>query len=181
MFSLIIYILVAAIGFMMGFLFKRSYTTAQFFQIEPKKLLRIFTTVFAVAVLVTFALSWFSVHVLSDTSIPDDSSMKYKDTKSVMVFLLNFFFLSLMIIVNLYSQALRKIAWMPYLLVFSFYFVFVIKDAYYISDYFILWQKSLLLLKGDIPDFHSTGWMKTLFAFIVTLFNAAMVWWGLRK
>jgi len=181
MFSIIIYILVAAIGFMMGYLYKKSFTTAQFFQVEPNKLLRVFTIVFLIAVVLTFALSWWTMHVLSNTNIPDESSMRYKDTKSVMIFLMNLFFLVLMIIANLYSQALKKIAIIPYLLVFGFYVLFVMKDAYYISDYFSMWQKSLQLLKGDLPDLHSNGWMKTCLALIVTSFNALMVWWGLRK
>jgi hypothetical protein len=181
MFSLIIYILVIAIGFMMGYVYRKSFTTAQFFQVEPKKLLRVFTIVFGVAVVATFALSWLTTYVLHDTTIPDDSSMKYKDAKSVMVFLLNVFFLSLMIIANLYSQAQKKVAVVPYLLVFGFYVLFVLNDAYFISDYFLMWQQSLKLLKGDLPDFHSTAWMKSGLAFFVTSFNAAMVWWGLRK
>ncbi len=181
MFSFIIYILIAAIGFMMGFLYKRSFTTAQFFQVEPKKLLRVFTIVFVVAVVLTFALSWWTMHVLGNITIPDESSMKYKDTKSIMIFLLNLFFLVLMVIANLYSQARKKVALIPYLLVLGFYALFILKDAYYISDYFSMWQKSLQLLKGDLPDFHSTGWMKSGLALIVTSFNAVMIWWGLRK
>ena len=181
MFSLIIYILVASIGFMMGYLYKKSFTTAQFFQVEPKKLLRVFTIVFLVAIVLTLALSWWTMHVLGNTSIPDESSMRYQDTKSIMVFLMNLSFLVLMIIANLYSQALKKIAILPYLLVFGFYVMFVMNDVYYLSDYFSMWQKSLLLLKGDLPDFRSTGWMKSCLACVVTSFNAAMIWWGLRK
>lgn len=182
MFSLIIYILVMAIGFMMGYVYRKSFTTAQFFQVEPKKLLRVFTILFGVAVVSTIALSWLTTYVLHDTTIPDDSSMKYKDTKSVMLFLLNIFFLALIIIANLYSQAQKKIAVIPYLLVFGFYVVCVLGDVYFISHSFTMWQQSLQLLKGDLPDdFHSTGWIKSGLALFVTSFNAAMVWWGLRK
>ncbi len=181
MFSLIIYFLVAAIGFMMGYLYKKSYTNAQFFDVDSQKLLRIFLIVFLLAIVSTFAFSWLTMHVLDNTSIPDESSMKYQDRKSIMIFLLNLFFLALMIISNLYSQAQKKVALIPYLLVFSFYVLFVLKDAYYISDYFSMWQKSLQLLKGDLPDFHSTAWMKSTFAFTVTAFNALMIWWGLKK
>ncbi|MBP6731520.1 MAG: hypothetical protein KA149_05645 [Chitinophagales bacterium] len=181
MFSLIIYILIAAIGFMMGFLYKKAYTTAQFFSIDPNKVLRVFTVVFVVAVFLTFGLSWYTLHVLSDIQIPDDSSIKYHDTKSVMIFFINLFFLILVLLANLYSQTQKKIAYIPYLLAFGFYAVFILKDAYSISDYFVFWQHSLQLLKGDLPDFHSTGWMKSGLAFTVTLFNAGMIWWGLRK
>lgn len=181
MFSLIIYILVAAIGFMMGFLYKKAYTSAQFFSISPQKTLRVFTTVFIVAMVTTFGLSWYTMHVLGDTQIPDDSSMKYYDAKSIMIFFINLYFLVLVVLSNLYSQTQKKLAFIPYLLTIGFYVTFILKDAYYISDYFSFWQQSLQILKGDIPDFHTTGWMKSGLAFLVTTFNAAMIWWGLRK
>ena len=51
LFSLIIYFLISAIGFMMGYLYKKSNTSAQFFQIDPQKVLRIFRIVFALALI----------------------------------------------------------------------------------------------------------------------------------
>ena len=181
MFTLIIYILIAAVGFMMGYLYKKANTNAQFFNIDSKKVLRIFTAVFCLAVVLTYALSWYTMHVLGDTKIPDESSMKYQNTKSIMIFTINFFFFVLIVLCNLYSQTLKKIAFIPYVLTLGFYAMFILKDAYYISDYFSLWQQSLQLLKGDFPDFHTTGWTKSGLAFMVTSFNAAMIWWGLRK
>ena len=181
LFSLTIYILIAAVGFMMGFVYKKSITTAQFFNPDPKKALRIFMLVFVLAVVLTFFLSWYVLHVLSASTIPDEGSMQYQNTKSVMIFMMNLFFFALIILANVYSQSLKKVAFIPYLLALGFYFVFVVKDAYFISDYFVLWQKSLRLLQGDLPDFHSKGWMKTFLAFTVTSFNAGMIWWGFRK
>jgi hypothetical protein len=121
------------------------------------------------------------MHVLSDTKIPDESSLKFQDTKSVMIFFLNLFFFALIILSNLHSQTLKKISVLPYIVSLAFYVGFVLNDAYYISDYFILWKKSLKLLKGDFEAFHLINWMKSLFALIVTAFNAGMIWWGLRK
>ena len=98
-----------------------------------------------------------------------------------MVFLMNVSFLALMVLANLYSQTVKKVSPVPYLLVIAFYVLFVLKDAYYISDYFAIWQQSKKLLQGDLPDFHSKAWMKAFIASGVTAFNAVMVWWGLRK
>lgn len=176
---------------MMGFIYKRAYTSAQFFQIEPKKVLRIFTIIFGVAVVLTLALSWFTMYILGDSNIPGNDTMKqlqakdmalrFMDIQSIMVFLMNISFMALMVLANLYSQALKKVAPIPYLLAIAFYVLFVLKDAYYLGDYFVLWQKSMALLQGDLPDFHSTAWMKAFIASSVTAFNAGMVWWGLRK
>ncbi|MFN8321608.1 MAG: hypothetical protein U0T74_03010 [Chitinophagales bacterium] len=181
MFSLIIYILIAAVGFMMGFLYKRATTNAQFFNPDPKKSLRNFLVLFAIAVIVTFGLSWLTQEALGSSNIPDEVSMKFQNTKSVMIFMINLFFFLLIVFSNLYSQSLKKVGSIPYLLTFGFYFVFVMKDAYFISDYYTVWQKSMQLLKGDLPDFHSVAWAKSGLALIVTFFNAVMIWWGFRK
>lgn len=176
---------------MMGFVYKRSYTSAQFFQIEPKKVLRIFTIIFGVAIVLTLGLSWFTMYILGNSNIPGNDTMKqlqakdmalrFMDIQSVMVFFMNVSFMALMVLANLYSQALKKVSPIPYLLAIAFYVLFVLKDAYYLGDYFALWQKSMELLQGDLPDFHSTAWMKAFIASSVTAFNAGMVWWGLRK
>ena len=181
LFSLIIYFLISAIGFMMGYLYKKSNTSAQFFEINPQKVLRIYWIVLSQALISTFVLSWLTMHVLNDTQVPDDSSLKFQDAKSVMIFFLNLFFFALMILSNLYSQTLKKVSFLPYFLTLVFYVGFVLNDAYYISDYFILWKKSLKLLTGDFEALHLINWMKSMFALAVTVFNAGMIWWGLRK
>ncbi|MFN8287724.1 MAG: hypothetical protein U0V74_13265 [Chitinophagales bacterium] len=181
MFSLIIYILIAAIGFMMGYLYKRSFTNAQFFSPDPKKSLRTFMTVFVLAMLITFALSWVTTHLLASTSIPEEGSIKYQNTHSVMIFVLNFFFFALVVLSNFYSQSLKKMAWMPYVLTIGYYCVFILKDAYYISDYYQVWLRAMHQPEGDMSTIVSTAWEKCTIGGVVTLFNYGMIWWGLRK
>ncbi len=181
MFSLIIYILIAAVGFTMVFIYKQTNTTAQILKPDPEKIKKIFTIVFGVAAVITFALSWYTTYELQANNIPLEGSMKYQNTKSVMIFVLNFSFLIMIILANAYSLALKKLAVVPYLLAVGFYVAFVLKDAYIISDYFSLWQRSLKMLKGDLPDFHSTAWVKCWLGSAVTLFNVSLIWFGLRK
>ena len=181
MFSLIIYIIIAAVGFTMVFLYKQTYTSAKILQPDPEKLKKVFTVVFVTAAIVTFALSWLTTYELQASNIPLESSIKYQNMKSVMIFSLNFSFLLMIILANAYSLSLKKLAVAPYLLIIAFYMVFVLKDAYIISDYFSLWQKSLKMLKGDLPDFHGTAWVKCWLGAGVTLFNVGLVWFGLRK
>ncbi len=181
LFSFILYIIIAAIGFMMVFLYKQTNTSASILKPNPDKIKRVFIIFLSVAAVITFALSWYTTYELNTSSIPVESSMKYENMKSVMIFALNLSFLVLIILANAYSLALKKTAWLFYLLGFAFYALFVLKDGYIISDYFSLWQKSLKLLKGDLPDFHSTAWIKCWLGATVTLFNSLLVWWGLRK
>ena len=181
MFSLIIYLLIAAVGFMMAVLYKRTESTAAFFNPDPNRLLKSFTILFVVSLLLTFLASFFTMRALTHSQITEEGNMQYNSMKELMYFVLNFFFLVLMINVNLYSQARKAVAWGAYLLVFSFYALFVIKDAYYLTNYYIVWQKAMQLLTGEIPDFTQRGWTKVGFGFLVTVLNAVVVWWGFRK
>ena len=181
MFSLIIYIIIAAVGFTMVFLYKQTYTSAEILKPDPERLKKIFMIFFGVATVVTFALSWFTTYQLQSSNIPLEGSIKYQNMKSIMIFALNFSFLVMMVLANAYSLSLKKLAVVPYLMLIGFYVLFVLKDAYIISDYFSLWQKSLKMLKGDLPDFHSTAWVKCWMGAAVTAFNVILIWFGLRK
>lgn len=181
MFTSILFVILAAIGFMMGVLYKRAITSAQFLNPEPKRLLRWFLWIFWVGIVITFALSYFVPKALTSSSIPEENNIQYNNLKSLMIFSINLFFFVQVILANLYSQALKKIAPVPYVLAFCFYAVFILKDAYYITDYYMLWQKSMQLIHGEVPDFTSLAWTKCLLALIVTAFNSFMIWWGLRK
>ena len=181
LFSLTLYIIIAAIGFTMFFLYKQTYTNAAVLKPNPEKLRKIFMVFFGVATVVTFALSWYTTYELKASNIPLEGSMKYQNMKSVMVFALNFSFLVMIILANAYSLSLKKLAIVPYLLIIGFYTLFVLKDAYINSDYFSLWQKSLSILKGDLPDFHRTAWVKCALGASVSLFNVVLIWFGLRK
>jgi hypothetical protein len=181
MFSLIIYILTAAIGFMMGFVYKRTHTTSDFFNPDPKKAMRLFMILFSVAIIATLSLSLFAPYSLHTTTIPEEGMLKFNSTKSIMIFAINLFFLVLVVFANAYSQALKRIGFISYLLAFGYYALFVLADAYYITDYFTLWQRSLQVFQGNLADYQNTGWIKCGLAFMVTTFNAAIIWWGLRK
>lgn len=181
MFSLITYIIIAAIGFMMGFLYKKTHTASTFFNPEPKKSLRIFSWVFGAAFLSLSILCFLAIRALNTTPIPEEANIDYNNFHSVIFFVLNFSFLVLVVLANAYSQSLKKLAIIPYLLAVGFYAVFILADAYYISDVYLMWQKSMQLIHGEMPDYTENALTKCALGFAVTAFNAAMVWWGLRK
>jgi hypothetical protein len=183
MFSFIIYILIAALGFIMAFVFRQTNTTASVLKPDPKKLMKLFFLVFSVATIVTFTLSWFTTYELGTSNITDVSQMKFNDMKSIMWFVMNLSFFIMIVLANTYSLSLKKVALLPYFLAIVFYAGFVLKDSYIISNYLELWQHSVKLLKGTLPDFrsHNTAWVKCGLGSIVTLFNVGMIWWGLRK
>jgi len=131
---------------------------------------------------VVFALSRLATYELNASNIAADNSEKYQNVKSIMIFMINLFFFVLVMLCNAYSLALKRLAIVPYLLTIGFYVIFTVKDAYFISDYYVFWQKSFQLLRGqDMSDFHRTGWVKSILGTLVSLFNAVVIWWGVRS
>jgi hypothetical protein len=165
----------------MFFMYKGTETTAQLFKPEPKKVFKVFITFFGIAFILSLALSWYTTHQLGTSNIPDESSMNFQNAKSVLFFCLNLSFIVLIVLSNAYSLSLKKLSPLPYFLTLFFYCTFILLDAYQISNYFLIWQNSLKLFKGDFPDFHTMGWAKCGFGVLVTAFNAGLIWWGLRK
>jgi hypothetical protein len=181
LFSLTLYILIAAIGLIMGLSSKQAIANLQVIKPNPVKVFRLFLILFTVAIVINLTLSYFATNSLTSANIPDEGSMKFQNFKSVMIFMQNLFFLALVVIANIYSLARKKISPIPYLLAIVLYTFFVLLDAHYLSDYYVVWQKSLRILKGELPDFHSTAWIKCGLGASVTIFNAVMIWWGIRK
>jgi hypothetical protein len=136
-----------------------------------------------IAVLLTLALSLLSANQLDTSQIPLESRIKYDGVKSIMVFVLNLSFFILIVLANIYSLSLKRVAIVPYLLVIAFYSGFVLADSYVITNYFELWQHSLRFFQGNLPDFHShdKAWVKCGLGTTVILLNTGMIWWGLRK
>ena len=92
LFSLTIYFIIAAIGFMMGYLFKHAKTNAQTFSPNPKIVLKIYMLSFVVALVTTYALSYFATHSLVTSASPEEGDINYHNERSLMIFALNFFF-----------------------------------------------------------------------------------------
>lgn len=180
MFSIIIYILIPALGFMMAFLYKKSTTSAQFFNPDPKRSLKIFLWVFVIALICVFVFSYFELNALAQSQIPQEAKLKYLNIRQLMYFFLNLLFFSLIVIANVYSQSLKNIALVPYLLAFAFYAFFILNDTFRIADYYSLWQKTVLNVI-DENNYHHIGLTKLALGFFVSAFNAAAIWWSLRK
>src|SRR5688572_18919697 len=120
MFSLIIFALIVAIGFMMGVLYKRTHSTASFFNPDPIRASKRFYVFFAFALITTTALSWWAVYALRTAHLPEESSIRYLNMKSVVIFVVNLSFLLLTVLANMTSQSFKKIIFFPYLVTIGF-------------------------------------------------------------
>ncbi|MCW5909349.1 MAG: hypothetical protein KIS94_15900 [Chitinophagales bacterium] len=181
MFSVILFIILAAVGFMMGFLYKKVFTTSKLLNPEPAKTLKIFVWFFATALVVSLALSYFTSQALGASEIAEEADMRYQNLESTLTFTIHVFYFLMIVLANAYSQSLKKFAPLPYILALGFYALFILADAYYITDAYILWQKSMQLIRNDVPDYTGAAWSKCFMALLVTAFNSLMIWWGLRK
>ena len=181
MFTLLIYLILIGVGTMMAILYKRTITTANCLNPDPKISLRIFTYAFVAAVLVTFALSWYSTHVLYKADIPEEGDLKYQNLKTLTIFIINISFLLMMLFANAYSQSLKRIAFVPYLLTFGFYAIFILRDAYAVSPYYFSWAQNFQLIDSVPTDITSMAHYKCFLGFITTAHNAGAIWWSLKK
>lgn len=181
MFSLIIYILIAAIGFMLGVLYKRAHTAASIFNPDPKTGLKLFSYTAAVVFVALSVLSFLKTYTLRNTAISEEANISYNNYHSTFYFILNISFLVLVVLADIYSQSLKKLSIIPYVIAFGIYAIFILADAYYVSDIYLMWQKSIQMVQGELPDYTENSHTKCMLGFGVTAFNAFMIWWGLRK
>ena len=166
---------------MLGVLYKRTHTAASIFNPDPAKALKLFSYAAAVAFVVLSVLSFFETYTLRATDIAEEANISYNNYHSTFYFILNISFLILVILADAYSQSLKRLSLIPYAIAYGIYALFILADAYYISDVYMMWQKSMQLIQGDLPDYTENSLTKCLLGFAVTAFNAVMIWWGLRK
>lgn len=181
MLSLLTYIITAANGFMLAFLYKKTFTTANVLSPDPKRILRIFLTIFISAVVIIYGLSWYATYSLRTAEIPEEGRVKFESFTQLVHFLVSVAFFVLVLFSNILSQTIKKIAPVPYLLAALFYALFTLKASYHLNDYYLLWQKSLNLLAGPVHFEHSNSWFKAGIGLGVTGFNVLITWWSLRK
>jgi hypothetical protein len=181
MFTFIIFIIIAGIGFVMGYIYKKSTTSLAFFTPNELGTLRNFMIVFTLGMIACFALSWYTLTTLGATEMPADNKLRFDNMRSVMIFFVNIFFLLMVVFSNLHSQGAKKLKIVPYLLAIGFYLVFTIKDNLYIAEIFSNWQRYYQLIASDVNTPAQKGLLKSAIAVSVTAFNAIMIWWGLRK
>ena len=183
MLSFTIYLIIAAVGFMMTYLYKKSNTYAQFFNPNPKSSMRIFLGVFVTALLSSFGLSFYSLYVLKSNHIALDASISYNYLQSTLEVIINLSFLLLIFLCNIHTLSAKKLAWVSYLLAFSYYAIFIIKVGYFVTPYYLQWhaQNHLQETITDEQTEVIAAWLKVALGFAVTAANAFMAWWALKK
>jgi hypothetical protein len=126
-------------------------------------------------------LSFRSVYSFSDTGLAEDKAHLFEDNQAMLVYFLNLGFIILMVLSNLHSFVSKKISWVLYLLTFGIYAAFAIIDNFFLQDTFFHFKKMNQLWKGEFLFANIWGFVSLFFSAALTVFNAYMTYWGLKK
>jgi len=182
MFTLLLFLVIIGVGTMMAILYKGTTTTANLLNPDPKISLRVFILSFVIAMLTTYGLSWYATYSIYKSDLPEEGNINYQNLKTLTFFIINISYFLMMLFANAYAQSLKKIAAAPYLLTLSFYIAFILRDAYVVTPYYIEWaQNAELMLNNELSNYAETARYKCIIATFTTAYNAAAIWWSLRK
>lgn len=181
MLTFVLFILTAAIGFMMAFLYKNAQTTLQALSPKPHASFRIFIWVFVGGIGLVYGMGWYALHLLRTNPIAEDAKLQFNNWYEMHTLLLPLLFFVLTLLSNAYSQSQKKLVWPPYLLTFLFYAILLVRDVYVLSSYYNYWLSTNGLVDENIDPASSSLWVKLVSCFCVTAFNAGVIWWGLKK
>lgn len=181
MLTITLFILTAALGFMMAYLYKHAYTTLQTLSPSPYFSFRIFIGLYTTGIVLLYGIGWYAANQLYNSRVPEEAKITFHTWYEVHTLLLPLIYLVLVLLSNAYSQSHKKLEWLPYLFSFLFFAVFHIRDHKSVLGYLVKWQQNLGMIQALPETFDFMFWLKLALCFITTAFNALIVWWGLKK
>jgi uncharacterized membrane protein YbjE (DUF340 family) len=182
MLSFLTYIIVGLLGLMMGTVYKRSFSNVEMLRISPHKIARIYGIIVFLSALICAYLSYKAIS--SFTAQDADAEGKaqfFQDYQSMLVYFLNLGFILMIIFSNLHSFAAKKISWLLYLLTFGIYASFAVIDNFFLQDTFFHFKKMNQLWAGEFSFANFLGYFNLIASAGLTVFNAYMTYWGLKK
>ena len=182
MLSFLTYIIIGLIGLMMGTVYKRSFSNVEMLRISPHKIARIYGIIVFVSVLICGYLSFRSISSFTaQDAMPEDKAHFFEDYQSMLIYFLNLGFIVMLIFSNLHSFASKKISWLFYLLTFGIYAAFAVIDNFFLQDTFFHFKKMNQLWQGEFSFANIIGYFNLIASASLTIFNAYMTYWGLKK
>jgi hypothetical protein len=174
---------VGLLGLMMGTVYKRSFSNiAMLSNINPFKVARIYGVIVLLSAIVCAYLSYKAIATFTAKDIlPEDKAHFFEDYQSMLIYFLNLGFILMIIFSNLHSFVSKKISWQFYLQTFGIYAAFAIIDNFFLEDTFFHFKKMNQLWQGEFSFASITGYLSLLISLALTVFNAYMTYWGLKK
>lgn len=165
----------------MGYFTKNAYTTLNFFKWNDRRVMRVWLTVFILAMVITYTFSQVTIFQLRQTEIAQDSADRFRDWRSMFEFSLAFFFLPLLILSNLYSLTTRRVNYFLYLFTFLFAAIFSYKNLQNMDLLLYNWEQYFGILKERLPVNNITLWIHVCTYAFLCVFNSILIWWALKK
>lgn len=182
MLSFLTYIIVGLIGLMMGTVYKRSFSNIEMLRISPYKIARLYSIIVLFIAVICGYLSYRAVAAFTaQDAMPDDKAQIFQDYQSMLVYFLNLGFILMIIFSNLHSFAAKKISWQFYLQTFGLYAAFAVIDNFFLQDTFFHFKKMNQLWQGEFSFANILGYFSLIVSAALTVFNAYMTYWGLKK
>jgi hypothetical protein len=158
---------------MMGTVYKRSFSNIEMLRISPHKVARIYSIIVLLSAIICGYLSFKAIAAFTAQDAMPDQSM--------LVYFLNLGFILMMIFSNLHSFASKKISWYFYLQTFGIYAAFAVIDNFFLQDTFFHFKKMNQLWQGEFSFANILGYFSLIISAGLTVFNAYMTYWGLKK
>jgi hypothetical protein len=182
MLSFFTYIIVGLIGLMMGTVYKRSFSNMEILRFSPYKIARTYGIIVLASAVICGYLSYRSIAAFSaQDAMPEDKAHFFQDYQSMLVYFLNLSFILMMIFSNFHSFVSKKISWIFYLQTFGIYAAFAVIDNFFLQDTFFHFKKMNQLWQGEFSFANITGYISLVISAGLTVFNAYMTYWGLKK
>ena len=182
MLSFLTYIIVGLIGLMMGTIYKRSFSNLEVLKLSPAKLVRTYSFIVFFAAVICGYLSYRAIATFTTTdAMPEDKAQFFQDYQSMLIYFLNLGFIAMIVFSNLHSFAAKKISWFLYLQTFGIYAAFAIIDNFFLQDTFFHFKKMNQLWQGEFSFANIVGYLSLFISAGLTVFNAYMTYWGLKK
>ena len=181
MLTLLTFICILVIGFMMGTIYRHSTSHTTVFNFDYKKIRLAFWITTAVIVVICDFLCFRTMDVLDNMGEANDKAHIFLDNEMMLVFFMNLGFLMMMVLSNLVSIAARSVRWLLYIVTFIVFGGFAYIDNFMLGNTLFEFKKLNQLWLGEFNLAPLKGYLSLAISFALCVFNAAMTFWSLRK
>ena len=128
------YIIVLAVGFMMGTIYKQAFFHINLPKFDYKKTRNIFWIICLISIAICGYLSFKTIDAFGQVGEAEERLYVFQEYEMMLTFTLNLSFISLIFLANLTSIASKKVRWILYGVVFVFYAGFSVVDNFLLAD-----------------------------------------------
>jgi|688.fasta_scaffold487066_2 hypothetical protein len=180
MFIFFTYIIVLAVGFMMGTIYKQAFFHINVPKFDYKATRNIFWIIFLSAVSICSYLSFKTIDAFGQIGEAEERLYVFQEYEMMLTFTSNLAFIALVSLANLTSIASKNVRWILYGFVFVFYAGFTVVDNFLLADVMFEYKKLNQLWKGEFNLSTLKGFLSLFICLALCIFNAFMIRYSLK-